>query len=330
MSYNNYDPNKPNNGGPAQVEQGYGYTNPQYQYPQQQAYSNAPYYNQQSYQAPYYNQNPQPHSIHGNYASQAPQYDGYNQNNQQNVPTQHIEYSPQQMEAIKGELITEDMDDIIRRGFVKKTLGLFGCQMFITAAIMAVCCLTPAIQEVFAKNWYLSIVFLLVWMPIVCAFSYFPKLARKSPTNYVLGTIFTVAFALSVSFVCSYYTVTSVFSVFGAVALMTLALAAFAMWTKIDVTGWGLYLLAISIVLSVLAIIFAIIGGFSQPIFYVYHGLGACLAAVFIVYDIQLIAGGRHKKFAFGIDDYAFGAISLYMDVMNLFLHLLALFGDRK
>eukprot|EP00389_Voromonas_pontica_P001405 GDKH01002110.1.p1 GENE.GDKH01002110.1~~GDKH01002110.1.p1 ORF type:complete len:112 (+),score=10.29 GDKH01002110.1:53-388(+) len=110
---------------------------------------------------------------------------------------------------------------------------------------------------------------------------------------------------------------------------MTVCLALCAVYTKIDVTGWGMYLLGVSIALAVMAILFVFIGGFSHAILYVYHGIGAVLSAIYIIYDMQLIAGGKHRKYAYGIDDYVFGAISLYIDVMNLFLHLLALFGER-
>jgi len=51
----------------------------------------------------------------------------------------------------------------------------------------------------------------------------------------------------------------------------------------------------------------------------------------YIVYDTQLIMGalGGHA-ISFEIDDYAFASLNLYLDIINLFLHLLSLFGERK
>ena len=59
-------------------------------------------------------------------------------------------------------------------------------------------------------------------------------------------------------------------------------------------------------------------------------GFGSLLFSFFIVYDVQLIAGGKHQKMRFGLDEYAFAALILYMDIINLFLHILSLLGERR
>jgi protein lifeguard len=54
------------------------------------------------------------------------------------------------------------------------------------------------------------------------------------------------------------------------------------------------------------------------------------LFSVYIVYDTQLIVGGEHRKLSFSIDDYAFAALMLYVDIIQLFLSILELFGERR
>ena len=49
---------------------------------------------------------------------------------------------------------------------------------------------------------------------------------------------------------------------------------------------------------------------------------------LFLIYDTQLIAGG--KKHELSYDDYVVGALLLYIDIMMLFLELLRLFGGRN
>ena len=61
----------------------------------------------------------------------------------------------------------------------------------------------------------------------------------------------------------------------------------------------------------------------------IYAGTGALLFGGYIVYDTQLIIGGKHRN-KFAIDDYVFAAINIYLDVINEFLYLLELFGDRR
>ena len=53
--------------------------------------------------------------------------------------------------------------------------------------------------------------------------------------------------------------------------------------------------------------------------------LGVLIFSLYLVYDTQLVVGGRHRKFQYGVDDYVFAALSLYLDVINLFLCILAI-----
>lgn len=51
--------------------------------------------------------------------------------------------------------------------------------------------------------------------------------------------------------------------------------------------------------------------------------------AAFIVHDVQLLAGGKHAhSVALSPDDYIVGAITVYLDVVNLFVHLLQIISE--
>ena len=62
----------------------------------------------------------------------------------------------------------------------------------------------------------------------------------------------------------------------------------------------------------------------------VYAGIGALLFSLYLVYDTQLIVGGTHRKHQFEIDDYAMAAICLYIDIIQIFMYILTLVGDRR
>ena len=50
------------------------------------------------------------------------------------------------------------------------------------------------------------------------------------------------------------------------------------------------------------------------------------LFSCYIVWDVQMIVGGKHQRAnQFGPDDYIIAAIALYLDIVNLFLYLLEL-----
>jgi len=58
--------------------------------------------------------------------------------------------------------------------------------------------------------------------------------------------------------------------------------------------------------------------------------IASCLVIVFgiyIIYDTQMIVGSRGAQFS--TDDYIMAAMMLYIDIMQMFLEILRLFGDR-
>jgi len=50
---------------------------------------------------------------------------------------------------------------------------------------------------------------------------------------------------------------------------------------------------------------------------------------LFIVYDTQLMLGGKHK-YAISMDEYVFAALNLYLDIINLFLYILRIMGGGR
>ena len=79
--------------------------------------------------------------------------------------------------------------------------------------------------------------------------------------------------------------------------------------------------------LLVILILCGILSIFIPALRIVYAGLGAFVFSAFIVYDTQLICGGKHRTYQFSVDDYVLAALSLYIDVVQLFLFLLSLLG---
>jgi Integral membrane protein, interacts with FtsH len=104
-------------------------------------------------------------------------------------------------------------------------------------------------------------------------------------------------------------------------------LSLYAVQTKYDYTDKGGYLIAIlfSFIMFGLFIPFVNI----PLISIVYSSGGALLFSFYIVYDTQQIVGGNHRKIMFHTDDYVLAAVSLYLDIINLFLYILDLLNGR-
>lgn len=57
--------------------------------------------------------------------------------------------------------------------------------------------------------------------------------------------------------------------------------------------------------------------------------MGAVIFSLYIIYDTQIMLGGNHK-YSLSPEEYIFAALNLYLDIVNLFLYLLSIFGGGK
>ena len=48
-----------------------------------------------------------------------------------------------------------------------------------------------------------------------------------------------------------------------------------------------------------------------------------------IVYDTQIMIGGKHK-YSISPEEYIFAALNLYVDIIRLFLYILAIVGKSN
>ena len=60
----------------------------------------------------------------------------------------------------------------------------------------------------------------------------------------------------------------------------------------------------------------------------IFNVIGGIFASFYIIYDTQLICGKFGNKFS--IDDYMIAAISVYIDVINLFIYILRIIGKKS
>ncbi len=60
-----------------------------------------------------------------------------------------------------------------------------------------------------------------------------------------------------------------------------------------------------------------------------YASAGALIFSMYIVYDTQLMMGGNHKL-SIDPEEYVFAALSLYLDIVNLFLYILTIIGAAR
>jgi hypothetical protein len=217
-------------------------------------------------------------------------------------------------------------DAATRQGFVKKVYGIVALQVLLTTVIA-----TPFMLV--DRSWTdahqgLLLLSSVATLAIVCAAACKPDLLRKYPQNYAFLFTFTFFEAVVVGFIISAYDGASVLLAFGLTIAITGALTVYAMTTETDFTGMGHYLMAALFALVLVGFVMMFVPGvgFGQKIM---AGCGALLFSCYLVYDTQLIMGGNHKL-RFEVDDYCWAALNIYLDILNLFLYILELMGDKR
>eukprot|EP00752_Nemacystus_decipiens_P005624 g5089.t1 len=159
------------------------------------------------------------------------------------------------------------------------------------------------------------------------------ELRQKFPQNLPLLTAFTTAWAVYVGVFSLLFTRGSVVRAVFQAAFVVGSLTAYAFRTnpKHELTqlGAGLYSAANALAMFCLMKLFFFRGHRAS------HLALSCLAtllfSLFLVYDTYRIIGGKHRKSGmFGVKDWALAAMALYEDIMQIFIHLLALFGESQ
>lgn len=227
----------------------------------------------------------------------------------------------------------------VRHAFIQKVYGILGAQLAITTLISGA--ILYAGQHWVKSNPALSLTMMTVSLAVsigmMCVFMCCPDTMRETPTNYILLGLFTIAESILVGFVSIQYTQASVIMVLAITTIVVLSLTLFACQTSYDFTGFAPYLFCFAMVLLGFGLVLSIAslcGATASPAFkamrLLYAVGGALLFSVYLIFDTQMIVGGKHAKFKFSLDDYCMAAIALYLDIIQLFLYLLEIFGERK
>jgi len=220
----------------------------------------------------------------------------------------------------------------VRMGFVRKVYGILAVQLLLTTAIA-----WPIYgmgKRWAVENRWLMLVAVGVMMVTMCSMCLCQPMLRKFPHNYLFLSAITAAMSILIGFSASMYTAESVLLCAFLTCAIFIGMTIFAWTTKTDFTGAGPYLFAFMLCLSMMGLtitIMAFCGVQVHALRMFYSFLAVLLFTFYIVYDTQLMMGelGGHA-ISFGIDDYVFASLNLYLDIVNLFLHLLALFGNRR
>lgn len=223
-----------------------------------------------------------------------------------------------------------------RMAFIRKVYSILTAQLLLTVVIAAP--FQTMSNRALVDNQWMLVISTFVMCATMCSMwcCNGAKLLRKFPTNYGLMFALTAALGVIVGYTSAMYTWQSVALAAGITTGIFASMTVYAWTTKSDFTGYGPYLFAAIMSLCMFGFTLSILGFCGVHIEWaimLYNLMGVLLFTFYIVYDTQLIIGaanGQEHKFQFTIDDYCFAALNLYLDIINLFLRLLRLLGERR
>jgi len=221
-----------------------------------------------------------------------------------------------------GQSVAE-CDSYIRAGFLRKVFGLVGAQLTATVLVASIMMFVQPVRDFALSTPSIMLATFLSSLGFLIACSVYKD---SHPKNLYLLAGFTLSMAYSVGMTCAVYAAHGMgLLVLEAVALtasVTLALTVYTLRSKTDFSYMGAGLGSALWVL-ILGSLLASLTGASAMHFALSVG-GALVFALYIVYDVSLIAQRLSP------DEYVSAAISLYLDIINLFLHILRILAELQ
>ncbi|XP_072253397.1 protein lifeguard 3-like isoform X2 [Leuresthes tenuis] len=229
-----------------------------------------------------------------------------------------------------------DMDDFfstqwentsVRHAFIRKVYMILTVQLAVTFSVVAVFTFVDPVRLFVIKYpgiyWASLVVYFLVYCILVCC----KEPRRRFPLNLVLLGIFTLALSYMAGTISSYYETKAVFLAMGITAVVCIAVTIFCFQTKVDFTSCGGFLCIAAVLLMIIGIVTAIVLSFQYVpwLHMLYAAIGAIVYTLFLVYNTQLLIGNR--ELAISPEEYIYGALSLYVDIVQIFLFILQISG---
>lgn len=225
-------------------------------------------------------------------------------------------------------LLDELLDRSSRVVFIRRVYGLLSASLGLSALACTYCAAHPQFVVSLLAQPFGQ---LLLWASMAISFlvplalSVSPKLRHDPSKSLPAFAAFTVAESTLLGVVSSSFRLDKVVLAMlqTAAAVCGLTIWAYQPNPNFDLTRFGSGLFASLLILLLTGVLGAALKIPGANL--VYSTLGAIVFSLFIVYDTELIVGGKHRQVQLDTRDYVLGATTLYVDIANLFLYLLRL-----
>ncbi|MCY4152818.1 MAG: Bax inhibitor-1/YccA family protein [Aestuariivita sp.] len=223
------------------------------------------------------------------------------------------------------------------RAHMNKVYGTMSVGMLMTFAVAWAVGTSPELLSIFRDPQTLSpniFGWIVMFAPLIMVFGFGAAINRLSAAAAQLFFyIFAAVMGLSISWIFVAFTGMSIAHVF---LITSIAFAGLSLWgytTKKDISGWGSFLIMGVIGLIVASIVNIFLA--SPAIMFAISIIGVLIFAGLTAYDTQNIKNTYLQMAHSGDQEWLgkaaiMGALSLYLDFINMFMLLLQLFGSRE
>ena len=229
--------------------------------------------------------------------------------------------------TVQGRTQAADLD-LGLRAHMQKVFGLMGLGTAITGLVAFFTAQSPTLLEAIYGTPLRWVVFLAP-LGFVLALSFGIQRMRASTAQLVFWA-FAGVMGLSLASIFLVYTGQSIVTTFFVSSATFFAMALYGYTTKRDLTGWGSFLFMGLIGLIIASVVNIFVG--STALQFAISAIGVLIFTGLTAYDTQKI-----KEMYYAGDDAEtggkkaiMGALTLYLDFINLFLMLLRFIGDRR
>lgn len=231
-------------------------------------------------------------------------------------------------DAFGAEPVGLFAEKAIRQAFISKVYSMLTLQLIFTSILIGMFVLNNETKRYFAhsQGWMMLgfLIFFISYLVLVCIES----ARRSSPLNLILLFVLTFGYGLVAAVTSCRYDTKVVFFAFIATGVSCFLIAAFAKSTKFDMTNCGTTLCLIGLAHMVIGMIMVLILvplGYAKVASLLLAISGALLASLYLIFDLQLIMGGR--KCELSPEEYILACVMLYTDIIQIFIYLLEIFS---
>ena len=215
------------------------------------------------------------------------------------------------------------------RSYMLKVYNYMASGVALTGIVALGLAMTGVAQSIWAGGGFLPLVLLFAPLIMVMVFSF--KVGRMSAAGtQAFFWAFAAVMGVSMSFIPLIYSGTSIAQTFFATAVAFMSLSLWGYTTKKDLSGWGTFLYMGVVGLIVVMIVNLFLR--SDTLSMVISAVGVLIFAGLTAYDTQKIKSIYYQVQGSEMLGKAaiLGALSLYLDFINMFQFLLSFMGSRE